>query len=358
MENQITTLGNKEEALSEQYDAANVTLGKDRKEVAAATKAVASANASAAKAKEVLTKDAINAYMHNGTVGASVLGGDTLKDANAGLLRAEYVSSLAADEQDAKDAYHAASLRAETAKRNLLATQATTESQMSRLGAARRQVMASQTQLEGVYHHETTQIANLVAEIQAQQQAAAQAAANARLTAEQQTEVAAAAAPGTSAGAAETTTATGATTTGATSTTATPASTSTTAPPTTATPASTPPPSDIGAAVVAAAESQVGVPYEWGGDTPGVGFDCSGLVMWAFAQVGISLPHFSGAQFAAGVQIPMSDLEPGDLVFFANPDDHVAIYVGGGDIVEAPTFGQDVHIVPMYSEFVQAVRIT
>ena len=109
---------------------------------------------------------------------------------------------------------------------------------------------------------------------------------------------------------------------------------------------------------MAAAETQVGVPYSWGGESPGVGFDCSGLVEWAYAQAGVSLPHYSGAQFSAGVQIPMSDLQPGDLVFYSNPGDHVAMYVGNGNIIEAPTFGQTVHIIPMYSQFVQAVRIS
>jgi cell wall-associated NlpC family hydrolase len=95
----------------------------------------------------------------------------------------------------------------------------------------------------------------------------------------------------------------------------------------------------------------------WGAAGPTT-FDCSGLVQWAFAQVGISLPHYSGAQFADGVQIPMSDLEPGDLVFFSDPGEHVAIYIGGGQIIEAPHTGAVVHIVPMYSDFTQAVRIS
>ncbi|MBO0748537.1 MAG: C40 family peptidase, partial [Acidimicrobiaceae bacterium] len=117
------------------------------------------------------------------------------------------------------------------------------------------------------------------------------------------------------------------------------------------------PASGAGAGAVAAAATRVGVPYEWGGAPPGVGFDCSGLVMWAYGQVGISLPHSSSAQFAAGFQVPMSDLQPGDLVFYSDPSVHVAIYVGGGSIIEAPTFGQTVHVIPMYSQFVQAVRI-
>jgi len=329
--NQITTLGNQEEVLSEQYDAANISMTKDRQAVANATKAVAAAEASTARAKKTLINEAINAYTHNGTSGATSAGNNSMNNANNSLLRAEYISTLAAGQTDAEDAYRVASLQDEAAKQRLQTTQAAARSQVDTLAADRHQVMSSQTRLEGIYHQETGQIATLVAQIQAQQQAAAKAAAAAAAAAQQQAQqqaqqAAAVSGPNTSSG--------------------------TTAPP------ATPPASGVGAAAVAAAETQVGVPYVWGGETPGVGFDCSGLVEWAYAQVGISLPHYSGAQFDAGVQISMSDLEPGDLVFYSNPGDHVAMYVGNGDIIEAPTYGMTVHIVPMYSEFVQAVRIS
>jgi cell wall-associated NlpC family hydrolase len=73
--------------------------------------------------------------------------------------------------------------------------------------------------------------------------------------------------------------------------------------------------------------------------------------------VGISLPHFSGAQYADTTHIPMSDLEPGDLVFFSDPGEHVAMYVGNGEIIEAPHSGAVVHIVPMYAGFTLAGRV-
>ncbi len=110
--------------------------------------------------------------------------------------------------------------------------------------------------------------------------------------------------------------------------------------------AANPPPVPGGAAgAIQAAESQLGVPYVWGGETPGVGFDCSGLVQWSWAQAGVSLPRTSGAQFGATTQIPLADIEPGDLLFYG-PDgaDHVAMYVGGGEMIEAPETGEVVHI--------------
>jgi len=97
--------------------------------------------------------------------------------------------------------------------------------------------------------------------------------------------------------------------------------------------------------------------YQWGGAGPNV-FDCSGLVMWAYAKVGISLPYFTGAQWNSGVHISRSQLQPGDLVFFFPNIGHVGIFVGKGLMLDAPTFGQPVQIQPIFwSAYVGAVRI-
>jgi cell wall-associated NlpC family hydrolase len=101
-----------------------------------------------------------------------------------------------------------------------------------------------------------------------------------------------------------------------------------------------PPPTHGG--VVAIALSQLGTPYVWGGAAPG-GFDCSGLVMWAFAQVGVALPHSSYAQYGYGVPVSRDQLAPGDLVFFDGLG-HVGIYIGGGQFVHAPHTGDVVKI--------------
>ncbi len=112
-----------------------------------------------------------------------------------------------------------------------------------------------------------------------------------------------------------------------------------------AAPTAPPPPLAAGAGgAVQAAEREIGVPYVWGGDTP-AGFDCSGLVQWAYAQVGIGLPHFSGAQYDDTTHIPLADIEPGDLLFYGpGGSDHVAMYVGGGSMIEAPYTGASVWI--------------
>ncbi|MGY1623727.1 C40 family peptidase [Geodermatophilus sp. SYSU D00965] len=102
-------------------------------------------------------------------------------------------------------------------------------------------------------------------------------------------------------------------------------------------------PSDQVAAVLEKALAQVGDPYVWGGTGPD-GFDCSGLTSYAYAAAGVSLPHSSRTQSGMGVAVSRSQLQPGDLVFFGSPVYHVGIYVGGGKMVHARTFGQPVAV--------------
>jgi len=113
----------------------------------------------------------------------------------------------------------------------------------------------------------------------------------------------------------------------------------------------------VGAQALQAALTRAGDPYVWGAAGPGE-FDCSGLVVWAYAQVGIALPHYTGSLWNSGVHVARSDLEPGDLVFFFPDISHVGIYVGDGMMIDAPDFGVPVHVEPVFwSVYVGAVRI-
>ena len=125
-------------------------------------------------------------------------------------------------------------------------------------------------------------------------------------------------------------------------------------------------------AVIDRAVSQLGVTYAWGGGTAGgpsrgirdggtadrhgdfrkVGFDCSGLMIYAFAAIGASLPHYSGYQYNSGRKVPLAQRQPGDMLFWAYRGGrihHVALYLGNGRMVEAPYSGGQVRIVPLRS---------
>jgi cell wall-associated NlpC family hydrolase len=103
-------------------------------------------------------------------------------------------------------------------------------------------------------------------------------------------------------------------------------------------------PGDRFSSVVGIAMRYLGTPYVYGGASPS-GFDCSGLVMYVYAQVGVSLAHYTGAQwsYSNSVSVPRNQLEPGDLVFFAGLG-HVGIYVGNGQFIHAPHTGSVVRI--------------
>lgn len=105
------------------------------------------------------------------------------------------------------------------------------------------------------------------------------------------------------------------------------------------------------------AMTRIGSAYVWGAAGPST-FDCSGLVVWAYAQVGITLPHYTGYLWNSGVHVSRSQLRPGDLVFFFPDIGHVGIYVGGGTMLDAPTYGIPVGIHSIFwGAYVGAVRI-
>jgi len=113
----------------------------------------------------------------------------------------------------------------------------------------------------------------------------------------------------------------------------------------------------VGEIALRAALTRQGDPYVWAAAGPDE-FDCSGLVVWAFAQEGISLPHYTGDLWNLGVHVSQADLEPGDLVFFFG-EDHVGIYIGDGLMVDAPAPGQDVMVQPIDEDpYDGAVRIS
>jgi cell wall-associated NlpC family hydrolase len=114
---------------------------------------------------------------------------------------------------------------------------------------------------------------------------------------------------------------------------------------------------NVGTTALRAALSQRGKPYVWGAAGPDA-YDCSGLVVWAFATEGITLPHYTGFLWNSGMHVSRANLEPGDLVFFFSDLSHVGIYIGNGLMVDAPSTGQVVQVQAVFwSVYAGAVRI-
>jgi cell wall-associated NlpC family hydrolase len=113
----------------------------------------------------------------------------------------------------------------------------------------------------------------------------------------------------------------------------------------------------VGERAAAIALREVGVPYRWGGSSPVSGFDCSGLVYYAYARLGLSLPHSSYALFDQGRRIARAKMRPGDVLFFYGLG-HVGIYIGGGRMVHAPHTGTSVQVVKLsrYGAYLDGVR--
>jgi cell wall-associated NlpC family hydrolase len=104
-------------------------------------------------------------------------------------------------------------------------------------------------------------------------------------------------------------------------------------------------------------EKEIGVPYVWGGETPGRAFDCSGLTQWAYRQAGVTLPRTAAQQQSATKQVDPTSALPGDLVTFGSPAHHVALYLGNGKMLAAPHTGERVQIQPVYQDGTQYHRV-
>jgi cell wall-associated NlpC family hydrolase len=105
-----------------------------------------------------------------------------------------------------------------------------------------------------------------------------------------------------------------------------------------------PPVSSRAGVAVNAAMGQLGTPYRFAAESPGVAFDCSGLTKYAWGQAGVYLPHQSGAQYGSIPHITQGEIQPGDLIFYKAPIGHVAIYIGGGSMIHAPSPGKFVEV--------------
>jgi len=367
--NEIAAIDEQLNTISEQYDGARVRLQALRKNLAAEEAALGKAKLRYQHAQERAAKLLVWMYTSNHASSLDVILGARslielikLSDAEHQLsLQAATIATEAASAKHnlqlvvgklAADRKAAAATVRELASRRTEITQGLNE---------RRQLLASVEKevrkLEAVERARQEKVA-AIARARLQAELAARARAAAKAAAARRAALAAAQARAAAAAQEATTTTTTTTTTTAPAV-AVPTTTTTTTPvvpppapapiPTgtapvigseTPTPTALLPPGHTEAAQIAL--SYLGVPYLWGGSTPS-GFDCSGLVTYVYAQLGVALPHFAAAQWDYGVPVASSQLQPGDLVFF-DALDHVGIYLGNGLFVDAPHTGAFVRI--------------
>ena len=316
-------------------------------QIADKKKSLVAARRNESSTRKQLSQLALRSYVSGGQSSSlgSVLGtsGDKIGQRNgyesiAVGDRQQLVDELAAAQQVTRDQAR----RLEADQRDATSTQARAEAKQNQAQQAAGKLATIQSQLNG-------QLATLVAEQQAAQARAAEQRVRAQAEAQQAAAARQTAAPRQ---------------TQAASPSALPPVVSSPQPSTTPPPVNPPvfvaPPSSSAAAIaIAAARSQLGVPYSWGGGnasgpTYGIaqganirGFDCSGLTLYAYAQAGISLSHLTWDQMKQGQVVPLSQIQPGDLVFYWGGG-HMALYVGGGQVIHAPQTGDVVRYGSLY----------
>ena len=292
----------------EALDQAQSRLSTVNGQLTATRSALAAAQARLAAKRAVLKQAAVAAYIQGGQTGniVQLMQGT---QAQAGLAQS-YLSSVADAQQSAIDSFHAALLAYQQQQARLAQQESAAQTQVDRVRAARdasaAAAAAEQAQLSAI----NGQVASLVAQIQ-QQQAAATAA---QLQSSLSSRLGGRASRGGSFS------------------------------------GPLPPPTGPAASVaVQWAEREIGKPYVYGASGPD-SFDCSGLTMYVWGQAGVSLPHSAAGQWDDTTRVPVSDLEPGDLVFYYQPVDHVGIYVGGGQMIIADHTGTDVRYASIYRD--------
>jgi len=343
------------ETLSNQFDAAQLHVQQVQQQVTAAQHSLSSDQSALDSVRLALTREAVNAYTTGGFAASPTASPAANLDP---LVASSYFEAATGNQTDAEDQYRLAERNVATQQQNLQQTESAANQALSTLGARRSAAQAAQQQATATLDSVNGQIAQLVAQQQAQQQAQLKAqqlaAYNAQLAAQRQAAANqhtaslsdASGLTSTSGSSSSTsgTTATTGSTTGATDPTST--TTQPSGPTTTTPPVSIPGLTGAAATAVSVALAQVGKPYQWGAEGPD-SFDCSGLVTYAYAAAGISLDHYTGAQWSETTQIPLADAQAGDLIFF-NGLGHVGIYLGNGMMVDAPHTGADVRVESIF----------
>lgn len=311
----------------ESYNGARLHLARTRKAIQSNTQILAVVRRNLNRSQRNIAARLRTLYMQGDQQSTIeiILGAKSLDDVITGFDTAEQVT--AQDEQIAREA-SAFRSQAEARQKKLLVDRKKASELLAEATAKRDAIQAGISRREGLLSSVKGEIARMQkAEQQRQLLLARQV--RARLAEQAQIQQAAA-----SPVAHADTAAPPVTSTDATTTTESPAPTVTSTAP--------PPPSRYGG-VVGIAMRYLGVPYKWGGASPSTGFDCSGFTMYVYAQIGVSLPHYTGDQWQMGTAVSRDDLQPGDLVFFDGLG-HEGLYIGNNQFIHAPHTGDVVKI--------------
>lgn len=334
---QIQSEGIHLEVLSQQYDKDQQQVQALGAQIARLQVRVDRARHRVTQARDHLRDQAVDAYME-GSSGADLdalfsSGGSTASAAS------EYRSVANANLSTAIDRLHQAQQALTQQRNRLQGTRSRAEGAAAQARSARNAAAAAEATQQATLSQVTGHLGVLVHQEQVAEARAAAQAFEAKVAAQRAAAAAAAsqaAARPTSSGSS------GGGQAQAPAPVATPPAPSAPSPPAPSGPTQNPPVTAGGGGAVAAAESQLGVPYVWGGESAGHGFDCSGLTQWAWAQAGVSIPRTAAEQYDAIEHVPLSALEPGDLLFWndgTSSIQHVAMYVGGGTVIQAPFTG-------------------
>jgi cell wall-associated NlpC family hydrolase len=331
---QIDAQGREIEVLAEQYNGARMRSDQAANDVASAGDQLSRAQADVIKARAALAEEAVAAYTHGGYVS---LPQRSLYSGHADLAIEQHYFRIATNSQaDRLDGMRAAERRLKDQRAAFDAAKHSFgqagAALASRRQAVEQAVATSQETLNRVNGELAQLVAQQQAQLEAQQQARARAELAARLAqAARQAELQAAQVAATRSRQVAAVV---------------PVVNHPASQP--APPAAPPLPTSSGAAAaVAFARSQLGKPYQWGAAGPD-SYDCSGLTMRAWQAGGKSLPHYAAGQYSDTAHVPISQLQPGDLVFFGSDLHHVGIYVGGGNMIDAPHSGAVVRYDAIY----------
>lgn len=287
------------------YEAANYRLHQAEAAVAEARRMASITRAEMDKRAGELRGYAVKAYKG----GAEGPAADTLltADASSGVISQTYMSSLSGNRQDYVDALDAARNKAEEDAARLAQAEAEAKASAEEIEVARNQAKAQRDEQAALNTKVQGEVAELVRKEQEAIRAAAAAAAAARRASSMGT---------------------------------------TSSRVVSAVPVNVPPANgSVSNSAIRAGMTKIGSPYVWAASGPS-SFDCSGFTQWAYGQAGVSLPHFSGAQYAMSTRISASQLQPGDLVFWGGGGSaHVAIYIGSDQILHA--FGAGVAVTEL-----------